>query len=178
MPAVELDLPEDTPEWLMTALHYLTARDLGCHYTALLKALVRLEESAGFEETSHTALRSSTARPKEVGKYVKGARGAKMKALPEVKNVKAFATKWNAWWDDLQPKWRQRGADGQWITGGKYGDEWGGLDCAGPNGTLSVVAALYFWGSASTHTAETQAAWTAAVQDATWMLEGLDTLFE
>ncbi|KAJ7629278.1 hypothetical protein DFH06DRAFT_980028, partial [Mycena polygramma] len=173
-----LDLPEDTPDWLKTALHYLTMRDLGCHYTALLTALVRLEESAGFEKKTHTPLRSSTARPGELGKYVKGARGKKMKELPRVKNVAAYAKKWNAWWNDLQPKWRQRGEDGQLITGGKYGDEWGGLDCAGPNGTLSVVAVLYFWGAASTHTEETREVWTAAVQDATWMLEGLDTLFE
>ncbi|KAJ7666861.1 hypothetical protein DFH06DRAFT_984501, partial [Mycena polygramma] len=176
-PAVEVKLPEDAPDWLQKALPYLAARDLGCHYTSLLKTLVRLEESQGFEK-EHPGLPKSKKRPKEVGVWIRGARGIKMKSLPTVDNVVAYGDQWYSWWDELQPAWRQRGEDGRLITGGKYGTEWGHLDCAGQNGNISIVAALYFWGAAAMHTEETRAVWNDAVEDVCWMLEGLDMLFE
>ncbi|KAJ6455534.1 hypothetical protein C8R47DRAFT_996772, partial [Mycena vitilis] len=156
-----LDLPEDTPEWLRSALGYLTVRDLGCHYVSLLKALVRLEESAGFDNENPTPLPASQKkhkRPKEVGLWIKGGRGVKMSKLPEVGDVHTYQKQWYSWWDGLQPGWRKRGAEGEWITGGEYGNDWGHLDSSGVNGTISIVAALYFWGTARTHTEETLAA--------------------
>ncbi|KAJ7633593.1 hypothetical protein DFH06DRAFT_1004174 [Mycena polygramma] len=176
--SVTLPLPDDTPEWLRVALSYLTARDLGCHYTSLLQALVRLEESVGFEKDKHVSLPRSTVRPDEVSVWIRGARGVKMKALPKVVKLEAYATQWWKWWDELQPAWRQRGEDGKWVVGGGYGTDFGKLDCSGPNGTICIVAALYFWGSSTSHTSESRAIWEGAVQDVAWMLEGVDTLFE
>ncbi|KAJ7601289.1 hypothetical protein DFH06DRAFT_1026821, partial [Mycena polygramma] len=173
-----LELPDDTPQWLSNALLYIRGADLGCHYASLLRALVRLEESAGFENDDHTPLPASKHRPTQVQKWIQGKRGEKMKTLPEVKNVVTYSKQWYKWWDDLQPSWRQRDANGKWITGGEYGSDWGKLDCAGINGSLSIVAALYFWGAAPTHTEETRAVWNEAVEDVTWILEGVDTLFE
>ncbi|KAJ7618975.1 hypothetical protein DFH06DRAFT_1011614, partial [Mycena polygramma] len=172
-----LELPADTPIWLKTALSYLTACDLGCHYTALLRALVRLEESMDFEKEKPVALPRSTVRPDEVAEWIRGARGVKMKALPRVKKVDAYAKQWYAWWDELQPAWRKRGDDGKWVVGGEYGNAFGKLDCSGPNGTICIVAALYFWGSSEKHTPESRSIWDEAVQDVAWMLEGVDTLF-
>ncbi|KAJ6454038.1 hypothetical protein C8R47DRAFT_940660, partial [Mycena vitilis] len=165
-----LDLPDDVPEWLEKALLYLTVRDLGCHYTALLRTLVRLEESQGFTR-SHAGLPKSKTRPKEVGVWIRGARGVKMKSLPIVVDVARYREEWYSWWEELQPDWRQRGEDGRLITGGMYGKEWGALDCAGQNGNVSIVAALYFWGAAATHTEETRALWNEAVEDVCWMFE-------
>jgi hypothetical protein len=175
---VALELPEETPAWLRDALSHLTTRDLGCHYTSLLRALVRLEESAGFDDAKPTPLAASKARPVEVAKWIRGGRGGKMKHLPAVKNVDAYGKQWYTWWDEMQPHWRKRGEDGYWVVGGEYGDEWGALDCAGVNGNLSFVAALYFWGAAESHTEDSRALWERAVLDVVWMLEGVDTLFE
>ncbi|KAJ7028758.1 hypothetical protein C8F04DRAFT_963607 [Mycena alexandri] len=174
---ITLDLPADTPPWLRSVLSYLTAIDLGCHYTSLLTALVRLEESAGFEQEGQP-LPSSKLRPGEVQKWIRGARGNRMKCLPEVVNVAQYGKTWNAWWDALQPSWRKRGSDGHWVVGGKYGAEYGALDASGLNGCISIVAALYFWGTARTHDEGSRAEWERAVQDVVWMLEGVDTLFE
>ncbi|KAJ7018846.1 hypothetical protein C8F04DRAFT_976565, partial [Mycena alexandri] len=172
-----LDLPVDTPPWLRTVLSHLMARDLGCHYKSLLTALVRLEESAGFEQNGK-ALPTSKWRPLKVQKWIRGARGSRTKTLPEVHDVAAYAKAWNAWWDALQPPWRKRGEDGLWIVGGKYGAEFGALDASGINGCISIVASLCFWGAAKTHDRESRAVWETAVNDVVWMLEGVDTLFE
>ncbi|KAJ7770728.1 hypothetical protein B0H16DRAFT_1254036, partial [Mycena metata] len=165
-----LELPGDTPQWLRTVLGYLTAADLGCHYTALLTALVRLEESAGFEQEGQ-ALASSKFRPNEVQKWIRGARGSRMKSLPEVVNVADYARRWNVWWDALQPAWRKRGDDGYWVVGGRYGTEFGPLDASGLNGCISIVASLYFWGTSETHDEGSRGEWERAVQDVAWMLE-------
>ncbi|KAJ7102960.1 hypothetical protein C8R43DRAFT_963850 [Mycena crocata] len=170
--SIELTFPEDTPPWLRDAVGHLQEPDLGCHYKALLVALIRLEESAGYEST--TSLPVSKLRPAEVKKWIRGARGAKLKELPTTSKPAAYADSFNAWWDSLQPLWRERNTDGTWKVGGKCGKEWGGLDCAGVNGTISIVGALHFWGTSAAHTEETRAVWETAVLDVAWMLESMD----
>ncbi|KAJ7867029.1 hypothetical protein B0H13DRAFT_1516023, partial [Mycena leptocephala] len=80
------------------------------------------------------------------------------------------------WWDSLQPVWRTKGADGTWsVTGGYGGDgkEWGPLFQWGQNGTLNIVASLFFWGVAVQSTPESQSVWEDSVLDVAWILEGL-----
>ncbi|KAJ7670630.1 hypothetical protein DFH06DRAFT_1124945 [Mycena polygramma] len=174
--AVCLKFDEDSPGWLRETLSYLTTRDLGCHYTALLQALVRLEESA--DSDGEKPLGRSKTRPTEIKEWIRGGRGVKMKNLPTVTNIEAYAVKWKNWWGEMQPKWRKRRDDGSWVVGGEYGTDWGRLDCSGLNGTVSFVAGLYFWGTAESHTDDSRREWEKCVMDVSWMLEGLDTLYE
>jgi hypothetical protein len=69
--------------------------------------------------------------------------------------------------------------DGTWIRQEPYGKDWEGLLHWGPNGTLSVVAALYFWGCAvRMMESPGQEIWQNAVEDVAWMLEGLALFHE
>jgi hypothetical protein len=97
---------------------------------------------------------------------------SRTKKIPVVLDVE-----WSAWWDSLQPGWRRHDRDGKWMAGGDavYGGnkEWGFLDRPGPNGCLSVVASLYFWGVCEEQPAAAKKQWIKAVEDVAWMLEGL-----
>ncbi|KAJ7168430.1 hypothetical protein C8R46DRAFT_1217834 [Mycena filopes] len=178
--AAELDptaveIPEDAPRWIKDNIAWLSRTDLGVHYASLLTALVRAEKAFGFDEETYGAL-PLEGRPKQVTAWI-GAGRTRTKKIPAVNDVGAYADGWYAWWDSLQPAWRAKDREGRWKYGGdvKYGDdeEWGYLDRPGPNGSLSVVAGLYFWGVCEEQPVAVKERWAEAVQDVVWMLEGL-----
>ncbi|KAJ7494932.1 hypothetical protein FB451DRAFT_984530, partial [Mycena latifolia] len=88
-------------------------------------------------------------RPKQVGAWVAAARG-KRRADVGIPDAAAYAMGWHAWWDSLQPKWRKKDKDGKWSVDecGEGGREWGSLYQCVVNGSLHIVASLYFWGCA------------------------------
>ncbi|KAJ6447330.1 hypothetical protein C8R47DRAFT_999819, partial [Mycena vitilis] len=163
-------------EWLDKAIAWLQRKDLGAQYASLLAALVRLEEAFGFDAETYGALPSED-RPDQVQKWI-GAGRTRGQKVPAIANVGKYAEEWYGWWDSMQPEWRRRGADGAWMVGGDtaYGgnEEWGYLDRPGPNGCLSIVASLYFWGVCDNQSAAQRARWQEAVEDVSWMLEGLE----
>ncbi|KAJ7711718.1 hypothetical protein B0H16DRAFT_1343518 [Mycena metata] len=167
----------DTPSWLSGSVQQFQAQDLGCHFTALLGALVTLETTFGFDKAIQSSLPRGTKRPQQIQKWISRGR-SKVKKVPAIDDLAAYAKEWTAWWDALQPEWRKRDhRSGQWAMGGdvEYGpdDKWGDLDAPGPNGCLSLVAGLYFWGVCEDQSEEVKTRWTTAVLDVTWMLEGL-----
>ncbi|KAJ7615783.1 hypothetical protein DFH06DRAFT_1013222, partial [Mycena polygramma] len=139
-------------------------------YASLLSALVRLEEAFGFDPETYGAL-PSDERPVQIQKWIGGGRTRTQK-VPTIANVDTYAAEWYRWWDFMQPEWRRRGSDGAWMVGGTH--QWGFLDRPGPNGCLSIVASLYFWGVCENQSTAQRAGWQQAVEDVAWMLEGLE----
>ncbi|KAJ7840364.1 hypothetical protein B0H13DRAFT_1649728 [Mycena leptocephala] len=175
--AVDVVLPEHAPRWLEDSVEWLRRRDLGFPYTSLLATLVRLEEAFGFDEETYGAL-PSEGRPVQVHDWIRSGR-ARTKKIPVITDVERYADAWQGWWDSMQPEWRSRGPDKKWKIGGDtaYGGntEWGVLDRPGPNGCLSVVASLFFWGVCENQSVVMQERWREAVEDVSWILEGLVT---
>ncbi|KAJ7907845.1 hypothetical protein B0H13DRAFT_2193638, partial [Mycena leptocephala] len=139
--------PTDALPWFAHAYEQMTQTDLGCHYHALVAAWIRIEYASRFEN-GPTNL-SPKGRPQQVGNWVSFLRGKRKGANVAVADPSAYAVGWQAWWDSLQPGWRKKGEDGEWIMEGEYGGdgrEWGPLYRWGVNGMLNVVASLYFWG--------------------------------
>ncbi|KAJ7761557.1 hypothetical protein DFH07DRAFT_740197 [Mycena maculata] len=153
--------------------------DLGCHFDSLKAALVRLESKYGWESENRGKL-PIKGRPAQIHSWIKGGRGSKTKAPPCINDVDEYSKEWATWWDSMQPEWHTRGADGYWEVGGERGgtEEWGALEAPGPNGCLSVVGSLYFWGRVSSQSAAVREAWERGVQDVVWMLEGIDASIE
>ena len=58
-----------------------------------------------------------------------------------------------SWWHDIQPGFRKTEgltpADTVIPLEGETGDTWGGLRKPGPNGMLSVMTLLFWWGRAA-----------------------------
>ncbi|KAJ6491595.1 hypothetical protein C8R47DRAFT_1070622, partial [Mycena vitilis] len=52
-------------------------------------------------------------------------------------------------------------------------ENWKAMRHPGPNGALSFVAPLYWWGKAVAGTGASNGAWSEAVEEARWMLKGL-----
>ncbi|KAJ7764950.1 hypothetical protein DFH07DRAFT_738097 [Mycena maculata] len=170
--------PPKAAQSFVSAHAAMTRVGLGCHFNALIEAWTRVEAASKFEQ-GVTNL-PSKGRPPQVGTWIASARATRGGSQPTVSDPAAYARQWQAWWDSLQPEWRKKDADGTWsVEGyGGNGNEWGPLTQWGVNGTLSVVASLYFWGCTVHEDLDFEPRWEAAVLDATWALEGLATFFE
>ncbi|KAJ7846660.1 hypothetical protein B0H13DRAFT_1646553 [Mycena leptocephala] len=181
--------PKDAPDWLANAIDFLTTIPLGPHFEALLEAWVRAEVAHGFDDNPTQGI-PKTGRPEvldewiRAGRWVKSGKAtakklSKKKQLSfDVRDLEGYGKIWSTWWDSLQPAWRTKEADGRYSIGTEYGEDWGVLAIPGQNGSLTVVAGLYFWGSARRTPASVpdgmQEEWEAAVLDVAWMLEGLE----
>jgi hypothetical protein len=154
----------------------MTKVNLGAHFNALLDAWTRSEAACQFENPRAALPKSH--RPEQIAHWIKDARGNRNRPDPSVKNTAQYETEWWAWWDSLQPEWRTRHADGSWVVGGPYGKDWDTLAYWGENGVLSVVAALYFWGCAVQTGGDAQERWELAVNDVSWVFEGLAAFHE
>ncbi|KAJ7172868.1 hypothetical protein C8R43DRAFT_851000, partial [Mycena crocata] len=158
--------PPKAPAWFTEAYAEMSAKDLGCHYDALLVQWTRVEAACKYAAGAKLTWKG---RPTQVTNWIGGARG-KRPCITAVTDTVEYARVWQAWWDSLQPEWRVRGADGEWsvLHGyGTTGNEWGALTVWGVNGILSIVASLFFWGRDGGESS----VWEAAVMDVTWMLE-------
>ncbi|KAJ7766369.1 hypothetical protein DFH07DRAFT_737340 [Mycena maculata] len=170
--------PPKAAQWFIDAHAQMTHQDLGCHFDAVIEAWTRLEAASRYEQ-GPTNL-TPKGHPAQVGAWIGTHRG-KRGSDPKVTDPAAFAVAWKNWWDFLQPAWRVKDGDGKWsVTGGygKDGTEWGNLYQWGVNGTLSLLAALYFWGVAVEGQGELETVWEAEVIDVAWMLEGMAAYYE
>ncbi|KAJ6477904.1 hypothetical protein C8R47DRAFT_1219805 [Mycena vitilis] len=171
----EVEFPADAPEWLTSCVKWLMKEELGVHYRALVAALIALETKYGFDPANDGKL-GSEKRPSQVYSWIRGGRGTKVKFPPSIGNVGHYADEWQAWWDTLQPAWREKDDAGHWKqdSAATGDDVWDPLEAPGKNGCLSVVASLYFWGISNKNVApELEERWERAVLDVTWMLEEL-----
>ncbi|KAJ7858224.1 hypothetical protein B0H14DRAFT_2351747 [Mycena olivaceomarginata] len=170
------ECPTKVPQWFVHAREQLIMVDLGPHFHAALTAWTRLEEACKFQTPTHSLL--TTSRPDIVTKWIIGARGQKQPARP-VTNPQAFTKSWWWWWAAMQPDWRLKDDNGRWVITEEYGGEWDDkLLHWGPNGLLSVVAGLYFWGCGIVDQPGLHDDWESAVLDVCWILEGLASFHE
>ncbi|KAJ7603766.1 hypothetical protein DFH06DRAFT_1021919, partial [Mycena polygramma] len=171
--------PAGAPKWLTAAVKNISIDPLGPNYMSVLQAVIRVEEAYGFNTTARPL--STVKRPEVIFDWVRGGRGSKSSKPPVIKKFPTYPGVWQGWWDLLQPEWRRRGVNGQWMVG-EYGQDWGLLECGGVNGVLNLAASLYYWGRHVYGARETQGEewfavnvklWDDAVHDVAWMLDGL-----
>lgn len=99
---------------------------------------------------------------------------------PEIGEVSDFGSSWWAWWESLQPAWRNRDVENpsrfrrDAYPKGTSG-EWETLRHPGQNGVLSLVASLYWWGKRLSPESDVKIreSWEEAVADVQWMIQGL-----
>ncbi|KAJ7889248.1 hypothetical protein B0H13DRAFT_1626786 [Mycena leptocephala] len=133
--AVDVVLPAHAPPWLRDSVALFRKQDLGCHFTSLLAALVKLETVFGFDEQVYGVL-PAEHRPKPVNAWIKGGRTTKTTKIPDITHIDKYADQWKRWWDGLQPKWRRQDGDGHWMVGGdatySKDNKWGSSITPGP----------------------------------------------
>lgn len=88
----------------------------------------------------------------------------KFQTLPNIDDVTGYAEEWLAWWNSLQPKWRQSSGDGSLplpLSVAKTKEDVVCLKKGGPSGLLTVLIGLKWW--ASIRGEDTR--WLASVKD-------------
>ncbi|CAK5277261.1 unnamed protein product [Mycena citricolor] len=170
--------PVKAAVWFQDAHKRFITVDLGVNFDSVIAAWTRVEEASRYAASD--AGLATEHRPAAVTTWIRGKRNK----IPRLPNIDAYAMQWDRWWSSLQPEWRVKdtvaGAGWSRVTYGGDGREWGPLYIWGPNGTQSLLGALYMWGIQlrETGTASQRASWEEAVQDVGWMLEGLATYYE
>ncbi|KAJ7665348.1 hypothetical protein DFH06DRAFT_985513 [Mycena polygramma] len=184
-PRVEPAPPPPFKSWLSKDLYFeVSAANLGGGYDGLLEVWTSLERAFKYEKSSgKVPWNAKTAsRPVSLEKWVRvgrGLRGTMGKGEgPDIGNVQAFEQGWWQWWAGVQPGWREKdvGRVDRFIRGGypaPTGETWNALRHPGPNGALSFVATLYWWGKAVWESGASRDSWSEAVQEVRWVLSGL-----
>ncbi|KAF7321067.1 hypothetical protein HMN09_00194100 [Mycena chlorophos] len=167
-------MPADAPLWFSQTYTRVVQQNLGPGFNAVLSAWVRMEVASRFLDSDEGLV--AKGRPGVLTRWLRATSGDS----PQVENVASFRAAFTRWWDSMQPSWRRRDLSKRWITGGAYGAkgrEWGALYTWGSNGLVAVVAGLFIWGCAAQGTTH-EAAWTQAVDDAGWIMEGMAAYYE
>lgn len=103
-------------------------------------------------------------RPSELSRWLQT---RKFGAIPDLASLPAYATQWIAWWNALQPEWRQAKQSGGLplaITG-RESRPLSGLRKGGPNGFVTILIGLKWWKGVENPN------WIAAVNDVKCCLE-------
>ncbi|KAJ7631457.1 hypothetical protein DFH06DRAFT_1005162 [Mycena polygramma] len=170
-------LPPKAPDWFVKAREQMLQKDLGAHYNAAVAAWTRIETACKFSDSGSKL--SAKKRPGEIATWITAARWMRGQPTPVPTDPERFEREFWEWWGTLQPTWRQKDGAGNWVITEEYGGEWeDALLHWGMNGTLSVIAALCFWGSAAVDSPEHRTRWEEAVNDVAWILEGLAVFHE
>ncbi|KAJ7755925.1 hypothetical protein B0H16DRAFT_1458450 [Mycena metata] len=106
-------------------------------------------------------------------------------AVVDLADLATYAVGWQLWRDLLQPEWRTKDKGRRWHMVHDFGvrsrrqRHVGPVVQVGVNGTLTIVASLYFCGL-GVQAADTnaQGVWEKAVVDVGWILEGLALFYE
>ncbi|KAF8069151.1 hypothetical protein FPV67DRAFT_1669174 [Lyophyllum atratum] len=143
---------QERPAWAVAAEAHLTTRDLGDGWAKCVSAWKAFEDAMG--PNAKGALPSAKTRPEEWTKWVaKGRQGVRAyHATPTIQDPLDFGYAVMAWWKSMQPAFRQ---SSELMPKPVYDppeldvsnvDEWAALRKGGPNGVVSVLTVLVWWG--------------------------------
>lgn len=149
----------------------LSSKDLGGGWLDLVSAWGRFEQAAGYVEAG---ILSSKGRPPCVGAWIARARTSNFQPPLSGKNLKDLDRSFWKWWHNLQPQHRKDVEAEDGVVLPQIVGDMEVIRRPGKNGLLSVLAALWFWGSApQLVNSTTLGSWAAAVDDVSWVVEQL-----
>ena len=132
----------NAPAWFKESKGLFDSEGLGSDWGRLLAAWEMFEDQEGYKDRGKLL---SKGRPDIVHMWISRARSTTWR--PSIKDPKAYGVAFDAWWVQLQPRWRIS-ADGA-VNSQLLDGNWDCLRRPGLNGLQSVVAALFYWGIAA-----------------------------
>ncbi|TRM55224.1 hypothetical protein BD626DRAFT_419739 [Schizophyllum amplum] len=161
--------PADALPWFQNIFDVVNRPELGDDYYHLLRAWTVLESNHGFDINKGATLTvpGAPAKPTALTAWINGGRRAKKPII--LTEVKSFEREMWAWWNGLQPDWRERDAAGYPTHKMVEGGSWGVLAVNGQNGLASAVACLCWWGLSLGD--KPRASWARCVADVTWVCQ-------
>ncbi|KAG6808077.1 hypothetical protein H0H92_005458, partial [Tricholoma furcatifolium] len=174
--------PGVPPEWMTAAHAHLTTRDLGEDWNRCVNAWVKFE--GVLEYHSSKGLSGIKERPEEWAKWTKTHRS--YGNTPLIHDPMEFGLAVVKWWRSMQPEVRQSStalmplplAD---LPASRIDDHaWAPLRKSGPNGMLSVMTLLAWWGQRATgidhYHEDSRPLWVECVQDVRACLDHLSII--
>ena len=166
------DDDDASPEWFQKAVLMLSSKDLGGGWLDLVSIWGRFEKAAGYMEAG---ILGSEDRPPCVGAWIARARSPRYQPALSRSNLEDLDRSFWRWWTALQPEHRM---DNDVANDGHVLPQTPGdmeaIRRPGKNGLLSVLAALWFWGSTpEVEYSTTLGSWASAVDDVSWVIEEL-----
>ena len=152
------------PDWLQNAQTLFKSENLGSEWDLLFSNWLKFEENSQLQGTGKLGCQR---QPWVITGWIQRARASTYH--PDIEDINGFKADFHVWWQSLQPDWRR--VDSTKNSKQPEGD-WGCIRQSGPNGLLSVVAALFFWGDAVQNTSA-RTAWLEALTDVSYVLEQL-----
>jgi hypothetical protein len=201
VPSVEKENvpPSLVPNWAIAAKKYLLGTDLGAEWAGCVQGWLELEETLGYGsvsgskvctymfrfskiliDVSQAALPAVASRPEEWSKWVVKTRGGDRpyQDPPTITDAAEFGHAFIKWWNAMQPVFRQA-AEGmpRPLYTPPATDSWASLQRAGPNGLVTVVTLLFWWGKALTTRSRWQedsgSSWKEVVNDVARTVQSL-----
>ncbi|KAJ7025062.1 hypothetical protein C8F04DRAFT_1269669 [Mycena alexandri] len=160
---------DNVPKWATSAHGVLLAGGGGETWLKTVDLWWVYEKRARFVGPAKG--KGTALRPKEVSGWIARARSGG--PVPAIADVYSFASKWWAWWVEINPKWRTR-TDGVGVPTRlrKEGEgDWDSVASTGPNGMLNILMCLRWWYDALKGDEGGMAGWKEAVEDVNWALE-------
>ncbi|KAJ7061108.1 hypothetical protein C8F01DRAFT_1252747 [Mycena amicta] len=168
--AQPLEFPIDAGDWLDEDLwKEVTEKTMGEKFRRMLELWVELEQA--YKWQAGTTFFPAIRRPKQVTAWIQNARVGGT-GVTTVGNESLYGRQWWAWWNKTQPGWREIENDCP-KREERNGRPWGAMVAPGKNGILSVLASLYWWGGSLRRVGSATQSWMDALEDVTWVLEGL-----
>ncbi|KAF8815164.1 hypothetical protein BYT27DRAFT_7230301 [Phlegmacium glaucopus] len=145
--------PSTTPEWAIASHDHLLKSDLGKDWTACVQAWFELEQELGYGSQAGTkgALPFTTTRPQEWASWTSKSRGGvrNYQCTPSISDAAEFGIAIQGWWNSIQPSFRKSDTGTPTtIYSCPTGDQhaWVSLRKGGPNGLISLLTLLVWWG--------------------------------
>jgi hypothetical protein len=163
-------IPPNARQWFVNAFRHLTTVDFGPSFHVVLRHFIAVKKEQNYQYSRYRF--GKNGRPIHLQKWIERGRW-KVKKLPGIDDPVTFGGQWWTWWLGIQPEWRVQ-IQGQRPPRGEYGDNWRNFIAPGPNGWLSVVASLYWWGCSIQNSPHhpSRRDFDDAVADITYMLNG------
>ncbi|KAJ7029316.1 hypothetical protein C8F04DRAFT_907643, partial [Mycena alexandri] len=159
---------ENIPKWAADAHVTLLAGGGGEVWTKLVNLWWDYEKAARFLGPAKG--KGTAIRPKEVSGWINRARTGG--PSPAIIDVYSFASRWWAWWVEINPAWRARTGGVVMKRLAKEGEgDWGSVASTGPNGMLNILICLRWWYDALGGNEGGKAGWKEALEDVVWALE-------
>jgi hypothetical protein len=195
--------PDMPPAWAISAKNHLLGAELGAEWRVCIQGWIDLEKMLGYGavagarvctyfpaflhsdliDASQAALPAIALRPEEWLKWAAKARGHEQlyQHPPKIADSAEFGIAFVKWWNAMQPAFRQspdgmpRALYNPAATDAK--DTWAQLQRAGPNGLVTVMTLLFWWGTLlktqSHWQDDSSSSWAEAVKDITQTLQSL-----
>ncbi|KAI0743688.1 hypothetical protein C8Q80DRAFT_1065540, partial [Daedaleopsis nitida] len=131
------------PEWMLSALEYLTDVEGGDLWGSLLEVWAAFQYIMGYPDGKHLSAKKG---PEELACWISS--GRQYNKVPVPDSLERYTTTWCAWWKKLQPRAQCNVDDCEWPLPHVLPDnimEWDAIRRGGCNGIFMAVMGLAIW---------------------------------